>query len=203
MTGLNLELRWHHFLVAIRYFCYIFRSLYLEDLDHIPVIWNYRLLQCPIEWFHFACVGLTSKPKGKWFCKRCVASGQNKLGKKKKSRLGIIEKYASASDKSEVDHILSASDSEWTLNSPCGPCFSFQDIVGVYGCLCTRNYMVLFDKYCELTYFLELTCTTFGWGVEWRIIMSKTSVFCKMDVPVSIGFVPFYSLLEVCIATGL
>ena len=22
--------------------------------------------QCPIEWFHFQCVGLTSKPKGKW-----------------------------------------------------------------------------------------------------------------------------------------
>ena len=24
------------------------------------------LLQCPIEWFHFQCVGLTAKPKGKW-----------------------------------------------------------------------------------------------------------------------------------------
>lgn len=23
-------------------------------------------LQCPIEWFHFACVDLTTKPKGKW-----------------------------------------------------------------------------------------------------------------------------------------
>ncbi|CAI8048014.1 Inhibitor of growth protein 4 [Geodia barretti] len=22
--------------------------------------------ECPIEWFHFQCVGLTSKPKGKW-----------------------------------------------------------------------------------------------------------------------------------------
>lgn len=26
---------------------------------------------CPIEWFHFACVGLTTKPKGKWFCPKC------------------------------------------------------------------------------------------------------------------------------------
>nr|CAB3256163.1 inhibitor of growth protein 5 [Phallusia mammillata] len=26
---------------------------------------------CPIEWFHFGCVGLTSKPKGKWFCPKC------------------------------------------------------------------------------------------------------------------------------------
>lgn len=24
------------------------------------------LKQCPIEWFHFACVDLTTKPKGKW-----------------------------------------------------------------------------------------------------------------------------------------
>lgn len=23
---------------------------------------------CPIEWFHFSCVSLTTKPKGKWFC---------------------------------------------------------------------------------------------------------------------------------------
>lgn len=27
--------------------------------------------ECPIEWFHFACVGLTNKPKGKWFCPKC------------------------------------------------------------------------------------------------------------------------------------
>lgn len=27
---------------------------------------------CPIEWFHFACVGLTTKPKGKWFCPKCT-----------------------------------------------------------------------------------------------------------------------------------
>ncbi|XP_015792412.1 inhibitor of growth protein 4 isoform X2 [Tetranychus urticae] len=26
---------------------------------------------CPIEWFHFACVGLATKPKGKWFCPKC------------------------------------------------------------------------------------------------------------------------------------
>lgn len=26
---------------------------------------------CPIEWFHFACVNLTTKPKGKWYCPRC------------------------------------------------------------------------------------------------------------------------------------
>lgn len=26
---------------------------------------------CPIEWFHFSCVDLTSKPKGRWFCPQC------------------------------------------------------------------------------------------------------------------------------------
>ncbi|XP_057304502.1 inhibitor of growth protein 4-like isoform X2 [Hydractinia symbiolongicarpus] len=28
---------------------------------------------CLIEWFHFGCVGLTTKPKGKWFCPKCSA----------------------------------------------------------------------------------------------------------------------------------
>lgn len=28
-------------------------------------------MDCPIEWFHFACVGLTIKPKGKWYCPKC------------------------------------------------------------------------------------------------------------------------------------
>ena len=27
---------------------------------------------CPVEWFHFACVGLTTKPKGSWFCPLCT-----------------------------------------------------------------------------------------------------------------------------------
>ena len=27
---------------------------------------------CPIEWFHFICVNLTAKPKGKWFCPNCT-----------------------------------------------------------------------------------------------------------------------------------
>lgn len=34
---------------------------------------------CPIEWFHFRCVNLTAKPKGKWFCPTCA------LDKKKNS----------------------------------------------------------------------------------------------------------------------
>ncbi|XP_046985458.1 inhibitor of growth protein 5-like [Schistocerca americana] len=33
---------------------------------------------CPIEWFHFACVGLVTKPKGKWFCPKCNADRKKK-----------------------------------------------------------------------------------------------------------------------------
>ncbi|KAI0218539.1 Inhibitor of growth protein 2 [Lamellibrachia satsuma] len=32
---------------------------------------------CSIEWFHFNCVGLTSKPKGKWFCPKCRGDKPN------------------------------------------------------------------------------------------------------------------------------
>lgn len=34
---------------------------------------------CPIEWFHFGCMNLTTKPKGKWYCQKCTP-----LFKKKK-----------------------------------------------------------------------------------------------------------------------
>lgn len=27
---------------------------------------------CAIEWFHFDCVGLSSQPKGQWFCPQCT-----------------------------------------------------------------------------------------------------------------------------------
>lgn len=33
---------------------------------------------CPIEWFHFACVDLTTKPKGKWYCPRCIQDRKKK-----------------------------------------------------------------------------------------------------------------------------
>ncbi|KAF0714032.1 inhibitor of growth protein 5-like isoform X2 [Aphis craccivora] len=29
--------------------------------------------ECPIEWFHFPCVKLNTKPKGKWFYPTCMA----------------------------------------------------------------------------------------------------------------------------------
>ncbi|CAG5116312.1 unnamed protein product [Candidula unifasciata] len=33
---------------------------------------------CPIEWFHFACVQLKTKPKGKWYCPRCQEDRKKK-----------------------------------------------------------------------------------------------------------------------------
>ncbi|XP_064389382.1 inhibitor of growth protein 5-like isoform X1 [Halichondria panicea] len=38
---------------------------------------------CSIEWFHFQCVNLTSKPKGKWFCPQCA---QGRRGSKPVNR---------------------------------------------------------------------------------------------------------------------
>lgn len=40
--------------------------------------------ECPIEWFHFACVDLKSKPKGKWYCPECF--NINKKGKHRLKR---------------------------------------------------------------------------------------------------------------------
>jgi inhibitor-of-growth protein 1 len=32
---------------------------------------------CSIEWFHFSCVALTTKPKGKWYCPNCRGDRSN------------------------------------------------------------------------------------------------------------------------------
>jgi len=37
---------------------------------------------CPYEWFHYPCVGVTAPPKGKWFCQPCVSSAQRRRGRK-------------------------------------------------------------------------------------------------------------------------
>jgi inhibitor-of-growth protein 1 len=36
---------------------------------------------CPIEWFHFSCVSLQSKPKGRWFCPQCRGDRPNVMNK--------------------------------------------------------------------------------------------------------------------------
>ncbi|XP_069487575.1 inhibitor of growth protein 2 [Ambystoma mexicanum] len=37
--------------------------------------------QCTIEWFHFSCVGLTYKPKGKWYCPKCRGDNEKTMDK--------------------------------------------------------------------------------------------------------------------------
>ncbi|KAK9742406.1 hypothetical protein RND81_03G170300 [Saponaria officinalis] len=37
--------------------------------------------ECRIEWFHFGCVGLKEKPKGKWFCPDCSGKQKRRKGK--------------------------------------------------------------------------------------------------------------------------
>ncbi|XP_069049089.1 inhibitor of growth protein 2 [Lepisosteus oculatus] len=37
--------------------------------------------ECPIEWFHFSCVGLTYKPKGKWYCPKCRGDSEKTMDK--------------------------------------------------------------------------------------------------------------------------
>ncbi|GAB2295329.1 PHD finger protein ing1 [Dionaea muscipula] len=38
-------------------------------------------IYCRIEWFHFGCVGLKEKPKGKWYCPDCSATRKPRKGK--------------------------------------------------------------------------------------------------------------------------
>lgn len=47
---------------------------------------------CPIEWFHFSCVSLVSKPKGKWYCPNCRGDRPN-IMKNKAQFLKELERY--------------------------------------------------------------------------------------------------------------
>ncbi|CAI6350846.1 unnamed protein product [Macrosiphum euphorbiae] len=48
---------------------------------------------CPVEWFHFSCVLLSTKPKGKWFCPKCRGNRPNKILKPKAQFLKKNERY--------------------------------------------------------------------------------------------------------------
>lgn len=47
---------------------------------------------CPIEWFHFACVQLVTKPKGRWYCPKCRGDKPT-IMKPKAQFLKELEKY--------------------------------------------------------------------------------------------------------------
>ncbi|CRK89677.1 CLUMA_CG003431, isoform A [Clunio marinus] len=34
--------------------------------------------ECPLEWFHYPCVGITTSPKGKWYCPMCTKNRKKK-----------------------------------------------------------------------------------------------------------------------------
>lgn len=36
-------------------------------------------VNCEREWFHFSCVGLMTKPKGKWYCPTCRGDRSNQM----------------------------------------------------------------------------------------------------------------------------
>lgn len=37
---------------------------------------------CPSEWFHYPCVGITAPPKGKWYCPQCTTSMRRRGSRK-------------------------------------------------------------------------------------------------------------------------
>ena len=45
---------------------------------------------CPIEWFHFNCVQLSRKPRGRWYCPRCRGDKQTVM----KPRAQFLEELA-------------------------------------------------------------------------------------------------------------
>lgn len=47
---------------------------------------------CPIEWFHFGCVSLSRKPKGKWYCPRCRGTS-SKIMKPREVFFKELEEY--------------------------------------------------------------------------------------------------------------
>ena len=52
---------------------------------------------CPIQWFHFRCVNLSAKPKGRWHCQTCkpkmVSSGKRNVARKSTSGGGSSSNF--------------------------------------------------------------------------------------------------------------
>lgn len=42
----------------------------------------FGFFQCPFEWFHYPCVGISAPPKGKWYCPQCTSSMKRRGGRK-------------------------------------------------------------------------------------------------------------------------
>ena len=40
----------------------------------INITLEFIFFQCPLEWFHYGCVGLQQAPRGKWYCPQCITA---------------------------------------------------------------------------------------------------------------------------------
>ncbi|KAG1659794.1 Inhibitor of growth protein 3 [Nymphon striatum] len=57
----------------------VLKKLVLCEITEIN-LFNQNIY-CPFEWFHYACVGISQPPKGKWYCPRCT-SAMKRRGRK-------------------------------------------------------------------------------------------------------------------------
>ena len=57
---------------------------------------------CPIEWFHFGCMDLHTKPKGNWYCPKC--SPVQKKKNKKPEKEGIWQLLACQAQNGDNHH---------------------------------------------------------------------------------------------------
>uniref|UniRef100_A0A0R3PRD3 PHD-type domain-containing protein n=1 Tax=Angiostrongylus costaricensis TaxID=334426 RepID=A0A0R3PRD3_ANGCS len=55
--------------------------------------------KCEIEWFHFECIGLTTKPKGKWFCPNCRHPDSARIPKAARAISSINSRNSAAVEK--------------------------------------------------------------------------------------------------------
>ncbi|KAE9418847.1 hypothetical protein Angca_009257 [Angiostrongylus cantonensis] len=55
--------------------------------------------KCEIEWFHFECIGLTTKPKGKWFCPNCRHPDSARIPKVARAISSINSRNSAAVEK--------------------------------------------------------------------------------------------------------
>lgn len=55
---------------------------------------------CPFEWFHFSCVSLGVKPKGKWYCPKCRGD-RSSVMKPKAQFMKELERYNKEKEQKE------------------------------------------------------------------------------------------------------
>ncbi|XP_021945476.1 inhibitor of growth protein 1 isoform X2 [Folsomia candida] len=60
---------------------------------------------CPIEWFHFDCVKINRKPKGKWFCPRCRRDENASVMKDRSVLLKELDEYNSMKEQENAEDL--------------------------------------------------------------------------------------------------